>query len=311
VGAIQYLLEDKAGTVYFDVPRSRPASGTVTISTAGGGDLPDTAVEDAAVTVETFTRLVDTWVATAPRDITLQAGAGTPAVGRRYLARTTDDRRETVQLAAVDGLDIEITDDLPFVLASGDTIESTRITYALTADQLATRGLFRCAWTYVDDAGDTLRSETLFRTVRAFPHNPGTAAGLRMAEPDLITKWDQFVNRTGTASERLAAAWEKVLQEVEGKKILDGNGGPIIDKIVDWSQGEETVYRRVFLEMAPTHRPSDDWSSSDWVTYQQSQYKRAFDLWMSSVRWIDDDDGNRVQSGSSSGKDVSTVRFSR
>jgi hypothetical protein len=32
---------------------------------------------------------------------------------------------------------------------------------------------------------------------------------------------------------------------------------------------------------------------------------------MSSVRWIDDDDGNRVQSGSSSGKDVSTVRFSR
>jgi len=178
MGAIQYLLEDKTGTVHFDVPRSRPSAGTatVTIKTAGNGDIPDTAVEDQAATADPYQRTVSAWVASDPRSITVNSGTGDAHVGRQYLTRTADDKRETVLLVGLLSDVLEIADKLPHALSGGDYVESTRISYDLTAAQLADRGLFRCVWTYTVD-GEVRRSETLFRTVRAFPHNPGTAAG--------------------------------------------------------------------------------------------------------------------------------------
>lgn len=311
MGAIQYLLEDKSGTVFFDVPRARPSAATVTVKTSGNGDIPDTAVEGENATIDTFQRTVKTWVATAPRDIELNTGTGTPEVGRRYLARTYEDRRETVIISAVDSDDIEISDSLPWSLAAGDYIESTRISYALSAAQLADRGLFRCEWTYTVDS-EVRIAETLFRTVKALPYNPASAAGLRSMEPELVEEWDEFVTRNGSWAERVDIAWAKVLQEIEGRKVVDDpSGGPIIDKIVDWSQAEESVYRRVIYDMAPRKRPNQDWEASDWVRHCQAEYKRALEHWLSSVRWMDNANADRVLSAGESGRDRNSLRFYR
>jgi len=117
--------------------------------------------------------------------------------------------------------------------------------------------------------------------------------------------------RSGSWAALITTAWAQVLQEVEGRKILDGAGGPIIDKIVDWSQAEMALYERVLLNMAPTRRPNDDWSASEWVLHREAKYKQAFSLWMNSVRWLDDASADRVLADGESGRDVNTVRMSR
>jgi hypothetical protein len=314
MGAIQYLLEDKAGTVYFDAPRVRPSAGVVTIKTSGNGDLPDTAVEDQTIIVDGYQRTVKAWVASDPRSIEVDPGPGESHVGRRYLTRTAADKRETAEVVGVvagAGSDvIEIADKLPHALAVGDYVESTRVSYELTAAQLADRGLFRCVWTYTAD-GENRISETLFRTVRAFPHCPGTAAGLRAAYSDLVNQWNQFVMRDGSWSARIKTAWAAVLQEVEGRKVLDGAGGPIIDRIVDWSQAEATLYQRVLLDMAATNRPNDDWSAFEWMQHREARYKHEMSLWMNSIRWFDDADADRSLTAGESGKDMQTTRMSR
>jgi len=309
MGAIQYLLEDRVGTVHFDVPRYRPASAKVTVKTSGNTALPSAAVDEATATVDECTRTVASWVAAAPRIITLNSGTGSAVVGRHYLTITANGKRETVKVIGVDGEVIEIADKLPHDLAASDVFASTRISYNLTAAQLANRGLFRCKWDYVV-SGLTYTVETLFRTVQALPYNPGTAAGLRDAEPQYTSQWDQMVQREGSWESALDRAWDKVLQSVEGRKVVEGDG-PVIDRIVDWSQAEQTVYARVLLDMAPTRRPSEDWEVTDWVRDRQNAYRHAFDDWMNSVRWIDDDSGDRILADGESGRDLTSIRMSR
>jgi len=316
MGAIQYLLEDKPGTVHLDVPRSCPSAATVTIKTSGNGDLPDTAVEDQAVTMDPYERTVTAWVASAPRTITVIAGAGTAVIGRQYLTRAADGKSETIKIVGlvvgVGGItdELEIADKLPYDLAVGDVVGSTRVTYDLTAEQLANRGLYRCIWTCTIGGVDKI-FETLYRTVRSVPYNPGTAAGLRARHGDLTVKWDQSVRRDSSWAAYIAVAWDAVLRDIEGRKIVDGADGPIIDRIVDWSQAEETVYQRVLLDMAPTRRPSEDWISSDWVQHREAEYRRELNLWLNSIRWFDDSEADRVLADGESGKDKASIRMSR
>jgi hypothetical protein len=306
MGAIQYLLEDRAGTVYLDVPAGRPSAATLTVKTAGGGNLPSASVIAQAATVDELTRTVQTWSASNPRFITLAAGAGTLAMDRDYVFRKANGKTETIRVIGVVSNTIEIPDELPPSLnpTASDYVDSARVSYSLTAAQLADRGLYRCEWVATVSSVVYIY-ETLFRVVRALPRCTATAAGLRQYEPELCSRWDQFVQRDGSWQSRVDAAWLKVLAEIEGR------GEHVIDRIVDWSQAEHAVYERVLLDMAATKRPSDDWSPMDWQAVRKEAYRNALDTWLQSVRWYDDAQAGRVQTEDEAGRDLATVRVRR
>jgi len=304
VGAVQYLIQSRAGTVYLDCPAGRPSVATVTIKTAGGGEVPSSPVSGASATVDPLTRAVQTWSASTPRSITLAAGSGTLAIGRDYQARWANGKREMCRTIGVATNTIEIADELPYPLTTSDYVESTRCTYALTTAQTANRGLYRCEWV-TTVASVVYVYETLFRIARSLPVNPGTAAGLRAYSPELCSRFDQFVQREGSWTARIASAWDKLLAEVEGR------GEQVFDRIVDWTQAEPVIYERVLLDMAATKRPSDDWSPVDWIAERRSEYKAALETWMASVRWYDDADAGRVQSPDEAGRDLVSIRMRR
>ena len=184
----QRIIEDKAGTIYFDCPEGRPSVATVTVKTNKGGDLPDAAVEDANATIDTVTTTIAAgWVATAPRTVPLASATGV-TVGRDYLITTAAGREEWVHITALSGTTATVRSTPGFDLTTGDTFVGTRLTIAITAANAATRAHnYRCAWEYTV-GGVQYEGENLFDIVRTPPKNPATTAGARGYAPELLSE---------------------------------------------------------------------------------------------------------------------------
>ena len=307
MAAITYLLQDKAGTVYLDVPQGVPSSATLTVKTTGNGDLPGAAVEDQAATVDPLTSAVSAWSSSSPRDLTITVSAGSFSIGSTYLLETPAGKQETVEVVGLTdngggSWDVEIRDELPFDVDVATTIKGIRISYSLLATQTTTTGLYRCAWTYTVDGAETV-TENLFRVVLATPFNPATSAGFRSAFPEYSTKWDQFVGSEHSWRSLLENAYDRVMRDIEST-------GEAIEEIVDWSQIELVVYERLLLTMAPDYVPNSEWMPSEWVRHRQTEYRSAIQKFMRAVRWKDH--GNdRVATSSELVRDLASIRMER
>ena len=296
------LIEDRTGTIHFDLPDAVPASATVTIRTANGGALPADVTDASAYVVASAVATVTSWVSTAPR--TLTTGAGKRITTRRhYLLRRPDAQQEWVRVVADRATEIDLADRTSFDPDTGDEIYDCRVSYDLGATQTATRALnYRAEWTITDDTGEIHVVESLFDVVRSTPKRHANAAALRQYSPELCNQWEQLVGGYHGWEERLAAAFDRVLDDLEGHGDWSG-------AIVDWSQGERATYERLFITMADGgYIPAGDhWPGDTWIHRCEERYRTAFDAWMRNIRWYDEDDDRIVGSGEESANRSSLI----
>jgi hypothetical protein len=302
------LLEDRAGTIYVDCKEGRPSVATVTVKDSSGNDLPDTAIDGDAATIDSVNTTVASWAASAPKTIILTDATGvvrgldyrvTDAAGLTALARVIGVQSNTVYIA----------DRLPFEMVGGETFQGVRISLEITAANLANRAIdYVAAWVYTV-ASEVYKIETLFDVVLSNIRNPATTTGFRAYMRELTSDWDDLLGDDFSLEMRLDAAFWELVDELETAVRHKHSEANLANAIVHWdSRCARAVYEKVLLKMAVGgFRPPD----SDYMVYldtRQESYTKAFEGWLAAIKWADWDN-DRVKEAGEENRNLTTVRL--
>lgn len=282
----QHLLEDTAGTVYYDIPQGRPSAYTVTIKDRDNANLPNAAVSGATATLDAVNTTVTAWSADTPAQVTLTAITNI-ARNRTYLLTNAIGETAMLKVKGIDssGKIVYFYEDCPITLAASDAFQGTRISYVVTALNAAESKLnYRCQWMYTVSSV-AYQVQQSFDIVKVIPYNPATSDGLRQYAPALAKQFELSATRnSGDWTERLATSFEKVLFDMEQR-------GDYAKAIIDWGQWDYAVYERLLLQLAKEdYIPNNyDGIPSEWVGLRQTEYSNVFQQTTQSISWYDDD----------------------
>jgi len=303
----QRIIEDKQATIYFDAPEGRASAATVTVKTALGQDLPDSAVEDESATIDSVsTTIAAGWDSDDPRSIPVASATGI-TVDRDYLITTAGGRTEWVRVVAISGSDLTVQSTPGFDLTTGDAFVGTRLTYVITAANAADRAHdYRAVWEYTVSS-IAYDGENVYDVVRTPPKNPANTAGLRKYAPELVNEWNEILDENYDLQDRIDDAFDRVIVSMQSRSPDDNTWA---DAIVQWSQCERSVYERVLLDLALAGYipPAFNEQGDIWIDRRELEYKEAIEEWTRKIIWYDAND-DRIQGAGEEGKNLWSVRL--